>query len=229
MLVTSLIPCPLFILNVSKFSFYLFIFQLLGECHCCWTKESPEAHVAKFYGRLRLICNVVKASKFSVLKLIEIVILWVYYTIPFGLSFFGTFGALFFTFFNYFLWLRITDEDSIPEMCIWSILLIKSDLKWCINHSRRLYLYFEILQFIVKMACKHNRSTEGCSNLKRSVDMTSSGKNGLNIRTNARWLLMIITDCNQYWDLVIMCVFCITLCLVLYCCLCDIIVHIKCK
>ena len=30
-----------------------------------------------------------------------------------------------------------------------------------------------------------NRSTEGCSNLKRSVDMTSSGKNGLNIRTNA--------------------------------------------
>ena len=30
-----------------------------------------------------------------------------------------------------------------------------------------------------------NRSTEGCSKLKRSVDMTSSGKNGLNIRTNA--------------------------------------------
>ena len=32
---------------------------------------------------------------------------------------------------------------------------------------------------------KQNRSTEGCSKLKRSVDMTSSGKNGLNIRTNA--------------------------------------------
>ena len=30
-----------------------------------------------------------------------------------------------------------------------------------------------------------NRSTEGCSKLKRSVDTTSSGKNGLNIRTNA--------------------------------------------
>ena len=30
-----------------------------------------------------------------------------------------------------------------------------------------------------------NRSTEGCSKLKRSVDMTSSGMNGLNIRTNA--------------------------------------------
>ena len=32
---------------------------------------------------------------------------------------------------------------------------------------------------------KQNRSTEGCSKLKRSVDMTSSGKDGLNIRTNA--------------------------------------------
>ena len=32
---------------------------------------------------------------------------------------------------------------------------------------------------------KQNRSTEGCSKLKRSEDMTSSGKNGLNIRTNA--------------------------------------------
>ena len=32
---------------------------------------------------------------------------------------------------------------------------------------------------------KQNRSTEGCSKLERSVDMTSSGMNGLNIRTNA--------------------------------------------
>ena len=30
---------------------------------------------------------------------------------------------------------------SIPEMRIWSILLIKSDLKWCIHLSRSLYLY----------------------------------------------------------------------------------------
>ena len=34
------------------------------------------------------------------------------------------------------LWLRITDEGSVPEMCIWSILLIKSDLKWCTHHSK---------------------------------------------------------------------------------------------
>ena len=35
------------------------------------------------------------------------------------------------------------------------------------------------------MTSKHYRSTEGCSKLKRSVDTTSSGKYGLNIRTNA--------------------------------------------
>ena len=30
-------------------------------------------------------------------------------------------------FLNFIVWLRITDEGSVPEMRIWSILLIKSD------------------------------------------------------------------------------------------------------
>ena len=38
--------------------------------------------------------------------------------------------------------------------------------------------------YVLKRLLKQNRSTEGCSKLKRSVDMTCSGKNGLNIRTN---------------------------------------------
>ena len=40
---------------------------------------------------------------------------------------------------------------------------------------------------VQRISCrdKQNRSTEGCLKLKRSVNMTSSGKNGLNIRTNA--------------------------------------------
>ena len=29
------------------------------------------------------------------------------------------------------IWLRITDEGSISEMCIWSNLLVKSDQEWC--------------------------------------------------------------------------------------------------
>ena len=111
----------------------LFKFQLLGECPCWWTRESPRAHVAKFYGRLRLIRSVLRASAFSVLKLIEIVIVWVYYTIPFGFSLFRYFLAPLIIFLNYFVWLRITGEGSVPEMRIWSILLIKSDLKWCIH------------------------------------------------------------------------------------------------
>ena len=98
----------------------------------------PRAHVAKFYGRLRLIRSVLRASKFSVSNLIEIVILWVYYTIPFGFSLFRHFLASLFNFLNYFDWLRITDEGSVSEMRIWSILLIKPDLKWCIHLSRSL-------------------------------------------------------------------------------------------
>ena len=63
------------------------------------------------------------------LKLIEIVILWVYYTIPFGFSLLRQFLVITFQFFKLNLWLRITDEGSVPEMRIWSMSLILSDLK----------------------------------------------------------------------------------------------------
>ena len=43
-----------------------------------------------------VIESVLRASKFAVLKLIEIVILWVYYTIPFGFSFFRHFWDIIF-------------------------------------------------------------------------------------------------------------------------------------
>ena len=84
-----------------------------------------------------------RASKFSVLKLIEIVILWVYYTIPFGFSFVLALSGNHFNFWNNFVWLRITDEGSLPEMRIWSILLIKSVLKWWIHLSRILFYYYD--------------------------------------------------------------------------------------
>ena len=41
---------------------------------------------------------------------------------------------------DYFVWLRIPDEGSVPEICIWSILSIKSDLKWCIHLSASLFI-----------------------------------------------------------------------------------------
>ena len=49
---------------------------------------------------------------------------------------------------NYFVLLRITDNGSVPEMRIWSILLIKSDLKWCL-HLRKLYFYFSFVSAAV--------------------------------------------------------------------------------
>ena len=108
--------------------------QSLGECHCWWTRVSPRANVAKFYVRLQLIRSVLRASKFSVLKFIEIAILWIYYMASLlASSSFGTFVTSLFNFLNYFVWLRITDEGSVPEIHIWSILLMKFDLKWCIH------------------------------------------------------------------------------------------------
>ena len=121
------------------------IFQVLGECHFWWTSESPRAHVAKFYDRLRLIRSVSRAFKFSVLKLIEMLMVWVNYTIRFSFSLFWAFRASLLNFWNYFVWLRITDDGSVPEMHIWSILLIKSGLKLCKHHSRSLFLYFNNL------------------------------------------------------------------------------------
>ena len=51
-------------------------------------------HVAKFYGRLRLIRSISEHTKFTVIKLIEIVILRVYYTIPFGFRLLWHFGVI---------------------------------------------------------------------------------------------------------------------------------------
>ena len=109
--------------------------------------RNPRGHMEPFYGRLRLVRSVLRASKFSVSKLTENAILWVYYTIHFGFSlFFGTFWVLLFNFLlKYFVWLRVTDEGLVPRMRKWSILLITSESKWCIKISRSLFSYFNYL------------------------------------------------------------------------------------
>ena len=70
----------------------------LGECHCWWTRESLRAHVAKFYSRLQLIRSVSRASTFSVLKFIDIIILGVYSPSLFDSVCFGTFVIFLFNF-----------------------------------------------------------------------------------------------------------------------------------
>ena len=64
-----------------------------------------------------------------------------YYTIPFGLSLLVLLGHHFSIFLIFLIWQRITEEGSVPEMRKLSILLIKSDLKWCI-HLRSRSLFF---------------------------------------------------------------------------------------
>ena len=61
------------------------------------------------------------ASPGITLKFIEIVILWVYYTIPIGFNLFWQFFGITSHILNYFVWLRITGEGSLSEMRIWSI------------------------------------------------------------------------------------------------------------
>ena len=79
-----------------------------------------------------------RSTKFSVLKLIETKIT----PSRLALAYLGTFWVSLFNILNYFVWLRITDEGSVPEMRIRSILIIKSDLKWCIHLSRSNFLYW---------------------------------------------------------------------------------------
>ena len=62
--------------------------------------------------------------------------------------------AFFLQLFILYVWLRITDEGSVPEMRIWSISLIYSDKKWCIHLSTSLYLKFSL-----KHCLKKNRSS----------------------------------------------------------------------
>ena len=106
-----------------------------SSCHSCQVLQSTS------------ICSVWRASKFSVFK-----IDWNCNSVgllhhPFWLRlvFRHILGINFQPFVNYLVWLRITDEGSVPEMRMWSILLIKSDLKWCIHLRRSIFLYFNDL------------------------------------------------------------------------------------
>ena len=125
-----------------------------------WTNEFPRAHVAKFYCWVRLIRSVLRASKFSVLKLIEIVILWFLTPSVLASAYVGTFRPSFSTLKLLYLttdhWRgtsTLSKIEKVPrgirgeksKIRIWYIVLVKSDLKWCIHLRRSLFLYFNYL------------------------------------------------------------------------------------
>ena len=61
------------------------------------------------------------------------------YDFPFWLQY--ILGHHNFKFKQYLVWLRITDQGPIPEMCIWFILLIKSDFKMVYSSEEKSFLY----------------------------------------------------------------------------------------
>ena len=57
---------------------------------------------------------------------------------------YDTYLGITFLLLNYSVWERITDEVSVPDIHILSILLIKSEFKWCIHLSRSLFSYLGV-------------------------------------------------------------------------------------
>ena len=101
--------------------------------------------------------SVLRASKFSVFKLTEIVIVWVYYTILFGFSLIWHFLGITFHFLNYF------GKGSLirvhyPKCAYGSILFIKSGLKWCIHLGKSIFSHFN---YLVSVTAGGPRSPRG--------------------------------------------------------------------
>ena len=83
---------------------------------------------------------------------------------------FDTFVTSFFNFLNYYVWLIITDEGSVPEMRIWSILLMKSDIKWSIHLD--LFLYFNHFTHLVSVTAVGHESPWGHMQPSSTVDFS---------------------------------------------------------
>ena len=111
------------------------------RCHCWWTSESPRAHVAKSYGRLRLIRSVWRASKLPVYK-----INWngKFITIPFGFSLFWYLLVITLQLLNTTClakdhWRGFSTRNA---HMVYIVNLIR--LKWFIPLSRSLYLNYKL-------------------------------------------------------------------------------------
>ena len=81
---------------------------------------------------------------------------------------------------------------QVSDLFIVCCIFMTSPLRFAVGprslHGRLLTNFsmcVPLITLLLQVVGRQNSSTEGCSKLKRSVNMTSSGKNGLNIRTNA--------------------------------------------
>ena len=79
-------------------------------------------------------------------NLLKLSFFWGLFTILFGFSLFWHFCDISFQLFSYFVWLRITDDRSVLEMRIWSILL--SLFSYCKSQTFTLNTLWGVLQNI---------------------------------------------------------------------------------
>ena len=98
-------------------------------------------------------------------------------------------GYHFQPFLNNFVRLLITDEGSVPEMRIWSILLIKSNLKWCIHLSRS--LFFISTTWWVSLQVDQRVPDGKCSQVLRSTSVDSK-----RLRASKFTVIKIDWNCN---------------------------------
>ena len=96
--------------------------------------------------------------------------LWVYYIIPFGFSLFWHFFVITFQPFKLPVWPRITDEVSIPEMRIWSMLLIKSNLKMVYTSKKKSLFELELRLQLVSVTAGGPVSPRGHMKPSSRVD-----------------------------------------------------------
>ena len=143
--------------------------QPLGECHCWWTRVSPRAHVAKFYIRLQLIRSVLRASKVSMLKFIEIVFLKIYYMASLLLQLLLVLLWHLFETFKLLCLAKITDEGSVPELRIWSILL---EIRFKMVYTSWSFLYFKHFTHLVSATARGPESPWGHMQPSSLVDFS---------------------------------------------------------
>ena len=107
-------------------------------------RRPTRAHEAKFYDRLRLIRSILRVSRFSTFKINSNCNAVSLLHHPFLAS--TCSGIIFVSHWIFYntCWLRITDDGLIPEIRIWSMVLIQSDYFCvCIHFNRSPFLYLK--------------------------------------------------------------------------------------
>ena len=123
-----------------------------------------------------------------------------------------------FIFWNHFVWLRITDEGSIPKMRIRSILLIRSDLKWCMYLSRCVFIMIKLITWVrfiyasmvaafvrISAFLRYNADFTRCASLGCSQNATNQPKSTVELGFMCHWVLLSVH--RSFCSIIIRCIY----------------------